>query len=217
MHQDFAPTSVDPDQQPAGRAGVRGGSWLARCWRRLGWAGRDAQSGLLDRRGLIERGERLLATPRWRRDEAALALLDFRDLLEVRDIYGEHVSAAVQARLADALARMAGRCGLAGRTGPAQFAVLLPGQDRQAAIDVLHRALGKPCRLEHDLPDDELVLVPEVVVDVCEPGELAMLYERLSVTLARHHSWEERRRVHMRRLREHHSRPMPLDAALGAG
>ena len=71
---------------------------------------------------------------------------------------------------------------------------------------------GKPCRLELDLPDDELVLVPEVTVDTCEAeaGALQAAYERLSVRLARHRDHEERRRTYLRRSRERHSRPMPL-------
>lgn len=209
-YKDFEPTTVEPvgprpGPEPAG--GV-----LRGLLRRLGLAaggGRDHQTALYNRQGFLERGDRLLA----RADqEAALVIFDFHDLLEVPGIYGPEVSATLQQSLVDHLLRLAGRQGLAARTGPAQFAVLLPGQGHRDAVAATLKVFGKPCRLELDLPDDELVLVPEVTVDTCEAeaGALQAAYERLSVRLARHRDHEERRRTYLRRSRERHSRPMPL-------
>lgn len=213
MDKDFEPTTVEqgtgllpaPTHAHAGARSLWGG--LRRLLGRGALRWRDGQTALLSRHGLIERGEtRLLES---RHVGAALAVFDFRDLLELRGIYGDAVASDVQQRLVAKLQRLAGRTGLAARTGPAQFAVLLPGLDREQAIDAAHRVLGCPCRIEHELPDDDLVLVPEVVVDVCvaAPGAVRTLYGRLSVTLARHRDAEERRRLHLRRERERLVRP----------
>ena len=216
----FAPTTFEPDQAPdaapSGRASafVR---WLARLGLGLGLGpareGHDVQSGLLHRQAFLDRGERLLAVPRWE-DRTALAVFDFRDLLEVRGIYGERASAALLARVVTALGRLAGRHGLAGRTGPAQFAVLLPGLRRAEAVSVVHQVLGRPCRIEQDVDGEELVLVPDVVVEACDDRDLADQYARLVEALGRHRTHEERRHRYLRLERERHSRPAPLEDPL---
>ncbi|HZY18681.1 MAG TPA: GGDEF domain-containing protein [Ramlibacter sp.] len=220
MDNDFAPTSIEPWQVPAGcgaDGAAREAGGLRRLLGRMRLARRNPQldvlTPLLSREGLIAQGERLLSHGRYRADGAALVLFDFADLLEVRDIYGERVSKALLAKLASALRRLAGRHGLAARTGPAQFAVLLPGLPRQAAVDATLRVLGTPCRIEFDAAGFDLVLVPDVSVDTCDAqsGSLEALYNRLSVALARYRDHEERRRSHLRRSRERHSRPMPLE------
>jgi GGDEF domain-containing protein len=213
---DFAPTTFEldqaPDAGPSGRAPafVR---WLARLGLGPGRDGHDAQSGLLHRQAFLERGERLLAVPRWEA-RTALALFDFRDLLEVRGIYGERASAALLARIVAALGRLAGRHGLAGRTGPAQFAVLLPGLGRAEAVAAVHQVLGRPCRIEQDVDGEELVLVPDVVVEACDDRDLADQYARLVEALGRHRTHEERRHRYLRLERERHSRPAPLEDPL---
>jgi GGDEF domain-containing protein len=209
VHKDFEPTSIEPDGRQPVRAAAPG--FLRALLQRLRGArgGRDEQTGLHSRQGLLELGDRLVArTGR----EAALAIFDFQDLLEVRGMYGSHVSEALRKTLVERLLRLAGRHGLAARTGPAQFAVLLPATRQQEAADAIFGVFGRPCRLELDLPDDDLVLVPEVTVDTCGPGEGAVwaLYERLSVRLARHREHQELRRTYLRRSRERHSRPAPL-------
>jgi GGDEF domain-containing protein len=209
-YKDFEPTTVEPGGHRPGTSTAVG--VLRGMLQRLGMAavrGRDHQTALYNRAGFLLRGDRLLE----RADrEAALVMFDFHDLLEVPGIYGAEVSAALQQLLVEQLLRLAGRQGLAARTGPAQFAVLLPGLRDQDAVAATLRIFGKPCRLELDLRDDELVLVPEVAVDICEAesGSLPAVYERLSVRLARHRDHEERRRTYLRRSRERHSRPAPL-------
>ncbi|MGZ5181482.1 MAG: diguanylate cyclase domain-containing protein [Ramlibacter sp.] len=210
MDHDFAPTTFDiaDEAGPADAVATPGRfqAWLQRFGIETNSALRDVQTRLFNRQGLLSRGQRLLAGTR--SGEGALVLFDFSDLLELRGIYGSKASAAALALLVGRLERLAGRGGLAARTGPAQFGVLLPESCRQSAIDATHRLFGKPCRLELELGREEIVLVPDVVVDTCddEPGALAQLYTQLSVNLGRHRDHEERRRHKLRRERERHSR-----------
>jgi len=210
VDHDFAPTNFElAEEACATDAGSKPGrfqAWLQRFGIETNSALRDVQSRLFNRQGLLSRGERLLGASH--SGDGALVLFDFSDLLELRGIYGSKASAAALALLVGRLERLAGRGGLAARTGPAQFGVLLPETSRQDAVDATHHVFGKPCRLELELGREEIVLVPDVVVDICddEPGALGQLYTQLSVNLGRHRDHEERRRHKLRRERERHSR-----------
>ena len=209
-HGDFEPTSIET----GGRAGPGRVGFVRHLLQRLAVLGRgtrDRQTALYSRRGLLTQGERLVMRAG---RKSALAIFDFHDLLEVPGIFGQEVGSVLQDAVVERMLRLAGRHGLAARTGPAQFAVLLPGTPRQGALDATVRVFGKPCRLEMDLDGDELVLVPEVTVDTCEAeaGAVGALYQRLSVHLATQRDLDERRRNWLRRSRERHSRPAPLGA-----
>jgi GGDEF domain-containing protein len=134
----------------------------------------------------------------------------------MRSIYGERASATARDLFVAKLERMAGRRGLAARTGPAQYAVLLPRASRDDATDAAYRELGRPCRIEPDLGREEMVLVPEVLVAVCKPGHgtLERLYVDMSVTLARRRHAEERRRTRLRQERDRQSRAMALSQSV---
>ena len=224
VHQDFAPTAFEADRQDADTDGRPSAGRLHAFLRRvgIGHSGlRDRQTGLLNRRGLLERGDRLLAARRTAK--AALLLFDFSDLLELRGLYGSQAVTRAGASLVERLVRLAGRRGLAARTGPAQFGVLLPQMGRQQAIDAAHRVFGSPCRLEFDLGREEVVLVPNTIVDVCdaERGALEALYTQLSVSLARRRDLEERRKRKLRHGRRHAAALGPdfsaNDSLAGAG
>jgi len=205
VDKDFAPTHFDTDlQDEPAETGVSTGrfqAWLQRLGIVTDGGLRDRQTRLLNRQGLLARGERLVSAPA---STAALVLFDFSDLLELRGLYDRHATLAALSMLVDRLERLAGRRGLAARTGPAQFGVLLPDSTRDHAIDAVHRVFGNPCRLELELGREELVLLPNTTVDVCAkaPGSLEELYTRLSIVLARRRDHEERRRRTVRRRRE---------------
>ncbi|WP_427912028.1 GGDEF domain-containing protein [Ramlibacter sp. MMS24-I3-19] len=198
MDPSFAPTQFDMDEQPTGaapsRSPTRLHTWLQRLGLRARRGLRDAQTGLYNRAGLLTLGEHLLA--RHGTADATLVVFDFSDLLEMRWLYGPRAGAIARRTVAATLTRIAGRRGLAARTGPAQFAVLLPGADCQRARDALRRALGHPCRLELELGREELVLVPYHAVAPCKtaPGDLERQYMQLSEIVARERASDERRR-----------------------
>ncbi|AEG92966.1 GGDEF domain-containing protein [Ramlibacter tataouinensis] len=229
MMQDFAPTSVQdplgrwtgtPPQTAAGRS-----PWVLRLarWLRASSARRDEVkaahvdpcTGLLNRAGLLTLGDRLLGDCRRRGRPFAVAVFDCHDLLEVNELYGRRVSHQLMERLAARMDRLAGVRGLAARTGPAQFAVALPGLDREGALQAIRRVLGESPCIELEQRGDEIVLVPDFMVDIAgsEAGTAERLYRKLCAELARMQEFQQRRCSYMRRQRERHSRPMDISSA----
>lgn len=188
------------------------GAWMRRVDARLEAHCIDLATRLCTLPGLLAYGEELLAsrTPR----TASLVVLDCSDLLEVREIYGNRIARTLTLRLSAKLAEIAGDRGLAARTGPAEFAVLLPGTTRERAVQVLQQVLGSPSRIEYEAGDSEIVLVPEVLLGEIgeDADELAALHRLLSRKLAAAREHEALRRRYLRRERERHSRPIPMPA-----
>jgi GGDEF domain-containing protein len=178
----------------------------------------DPQTGLYNRPGLFELGGQLVAACGARRQPVSLAVFECRDLLEVRGLYGSAVACALLERLVERLSRLAGEDGMAARTGPAQFAVLLPGAGRDRAVRELQRVLGLPARIEYEQDGHEVVLVPEFVVDLAGPQTPALgeWYAALSRRIARARDWDERRRRYLRRSRQGNSRSLDLESTAPA-
>lgn len=174
--------------------------------------GRDPRSGLLTSEALLRRGEPLVA--RSRRGQAAMVLFDFHDLPDARQLYGRRASEQLVERIGRGMEKLAGRAGLAARTGSIRFAVLLPGLTLQQALDATGRVLGHPCRIEADVAGDDCVLVPDVAADICEaePGSISALLDELGQRLDNERRRQLRHKVSVRRERQRHSRPMPMNA-----
>src|SRR5689334_4150522 len=139
----FAPTEFDA-AEAAAASPARG--ILSALLRRLGLGGSTAggePADLPGRRALLAQAARRL-----RGKPGAFALFDFSDVLELRSVYGTHAHQEAMRRVVQAMQELAGADGMAARTGPAQFTVLLPGLDRGHAIDAAHATLGCPCRIE---------------------------------------------------------------------
>ena len=179
----------------------------------LGWI--DQPSGLYNRLGLLRAGDALLAQARRAGRPVSLVLIDFDDLMEVRTIYGRDVARKVQARVVRKIQAIAGARGLAARTDQTQFAVLLPGANRERAQAIVQRAMGKPSRIEFDAGDSEIVLVPDILCEMAEPGVETVdeLVREVAGNLAELRQHELRRQVWLRRERERHSRPMSIPAS----
>lgn len=187
-----------------------GGSVQRRFLAGRGWL--DTATGLGNRRALVHVGESVLGQARNERRKLTAVVLDFADLLEVRDIYGREVSHKVLLRVARKMQAIAGPQGTAFRTGKAQFTVLLPGANRDKAQAAVHRALGKPCRVEFDAGDSEIVLVPDVQAETAAPDVETMdeLYREIARNLNEQREQEKRRQRWLTRERERHSRPMSI-------
>ncbi|WBY01851.1 GGDEF domain-containing protein [Ramlibacter tataouinensis] len=195
---------------PLVAAAVAAGRWLRRLHARREAHCFDSATGLCSLAGLLAYGEELLAarSPA----VATLVVFDCRDLLEVRQIYGSRVARILLQRLSGKLAEIAGERGLAARTGPVEFAVLLPGAGRERALQALQQVLGAPSRIEFEAGDSEIMLVPDFLLGRLgeEEDDLRALHRTLGRKLAWGREQEERRRRYLRRERERHSRPMPL-------
>jgi GGDEF domain-containing protein len=178
--------------------------------RAKGWV--DVRTGLYNVDGLIGLGQPLLERMRAEGRPLSLAVLDFNDLLEVHSIYGRAVAAELVEKIVSQLRLAAGTTGVLARTGRTQFTLVLPGAARKKAQAVLFRAMGRPCCVELDAGGEEIVLVPDVMVEDAdaEVASLAVLFQRLGRNLSQHRESEARWHRYLQRERERHSRPMSL-------
>lgn len=221
MTPDFLPTCVE---EPAPRARSAASTRLARAVAgtiaallHLPGRSRTGDGSLLNMGGLAAEGNRRLADCRRAGKPLTVAVFDFPDLLEVRAIYGNAVFARLRVEVVHALEAMAGRRGVAARMGPARFAVVLPGQDRERALEVIARVLGSPSRIEYDAADSEIVLVPEFLVETvpAHASSVPTVCRGLGAEIDRMRDLQARREHHMQRDRERHSRPFALPAQDG--
>jgi GGDEF domain-containing protein len=197
------PADVSPSRWPA---------WMLRLLRPAQPASvdmHDRSTGLYNRSGLLaaanEAAQRVGGKP------LSMVVIEFADLQEVYQIYGNVIARKVVARIIRRLRALAGSRGFAGRTGPVQFTVALPATTQDKAIRQIRRVLGKPARVEFDAGDSEIVLVPDLLVDTAEAGTSAQeLYRDMYRELARIQKHEMRRLNWLTHERERHSRPMSL-------
>jgi GGDEF domain-containing protein len=174
----------------------------------------DSGTALYNHAGFVAHGDDMLAACRRDGRPLTLAVFDCSDLLEVRSIYGSRIARKLMARIVDKLTALTRDCGLAARTGPAEFTVVLPGLAREKALAAIQRLLGNPMRIELDAGDSEIVLVPGFLVETA--GSDTVLVEELHAELRRElaqiEEHEQRRHHRMQRERERHSRPMGIAA-----
>ncbi|MDB5941912.1 MAG: regulator protein domain-like protein [Ramlibacter sp.] len=170
----------------------------------------DGATSLFNRTGLLIRGADLLAQCRRDGRTLTLAVFDCGDLLELRDVCGGLAGRKAVDRIVRGVRRLAGHGGIAARTGPTQFAVAMPVNRQRAERDI-GRILDEPTRIELDGDDDELVFMPDLIVEVVPPElTLRACYVSLSRRLACIQAEQQRRLRHLARERERHCRPMPL-------
>jgi hypothetical protein len=185
----------------AGAVASRWPGWtrrLLRSFRTIPDEALDRSTGLYNRSGLFA---------------AANAATQARgaDLREVHQIYGNAIARQMVERIVRRMRSLAGSRGLAGRTGPTQFTVVLAGATQDKGVRLVQRVLGKPARVEFDAGDSEIVLVPDLLVDTAEPGvPVQALYREMCGELARIQKNELRRLNWLASERERHSRPMSL-------
>lgn len=171
----------------------------------------DRSTGLYNRAGLFAAARDALHRRGVADGPVGMVVLEFSDLREVYQIYGGEIARKVVARIIRRLKVLQGSRGLAGRTGAAQFTVILPGVTQEQAIKQVQRALGQPARVEFDAGDSEIVLVPHLLVDSAEHGATVQdLYRAMSSELSRIREHEMRRLHWLTSQRERHSRPMKL-------
>ena len=177
----------------------------------------DSGSALYNQAGFAAHGDEMLAG--CRRDGKALtvAVFDCADLLEVRAIYGSGIARTLVERIVRKLGALASDRGLAARTGPAEFTVVLPGMSRDKALAAIQRVLGNPMRIELDAGDSEIVLVPGFLVQTAgsDTASVVELHAELRRGLVRLQETEQRRQHQLQRERERHSRPSALRTVAG--
>lgn len=181
----------------------------------------DASTGLFSKAGLVAFGDDLLEGRRPSGRPIAMVVFDCTDLAEVGGVYGARVARAMRRKLIASLSAVAGPRGLVGRTGPTQFAVVLPGVDQEHALRRVQQVLGTPACIEYDSRGSEIVLVPDLAIESTSAklANCSTLYELLDGRLARVRDFEARRQRRMRRSRQRRveelqSQPIPVVSTL---
>jgi GGDEF domain-containing protein len=174
----------------------------------------DGSTALYNMAGFAAHGDEMLAACKRDGRPVSVAVFDCADLLEVRTIYGSRIARKLMARIVRKLTTLCADRGLAARTGPAEFTVVLPGLSREKTLAAIQRVLGNPMRIELDAGDSEIVLVPGFLVETAGSDTVSVqeLHGELRRELAQLQEQEARRHHHMQRERERHSRPMGITA-----
>ncbi len=109
----------------------------------------DMLTGLLSRRPMAERLEAELQRQQRQGGSFALLSIDIDHFKQINDAHGHAAGDAVLRRVAQALQATARRVDSVARMGGEEFAVLLPGADRDSAERAALRMLQAARRLEH--------------------------------------------------------------------
>lgn len=167
---------------------------------------------LSDKSAFFALGDQRLAEARQGGRAISLALFEFSDLKEVRSIYGSRVKRELMAQLAAKMAAAAGSRGVVARTAANEFALLLPGADRNKSAQIISRAMGNPVRIEIESGDHEIVLVPEYQIECAgdEFDAMESLYRELCLDLKEARRLKHDREQYLTRERERYSRPQAL-------
>lgn len=131
----------------------------------------DRSTGLLNKAGLMTHGDVLLRECRRERGSATLAVFGCDDLLAVRETFGRKAGHQSLDLLVRNLQAIAGSRGLVARTGASEFTVMLPGLNREKALQVIARHLGNPLRVELLVNGEEVVMTPLLVLETVGAGE----------------------------------------------
>jgi GGDEF domain-containing protein len=179
----------------------------------------DGSTAMYNEVGFTAYGDEMLAACRRDGRPLSVVVFDCADLLEVRDIYGSRIARELRTRIVRKLCALSADRGLAARTGPAEFCVVLPGMGPDKARAAIQRTFGNPMRIELDAGDSEIVLVPDFLVETAgaDTASVGGLLGDLRLELTRLQAREQRRQHHLQRERERHSRPMGLAALASAG
>ena len=145
----------------------------------------DRSTGLLNRDGFMLRGGRLLNECHREKRPVTVAVFGCDDLLTIRRMYGRKAAHKSLKRLVGKITDIAGSRGLAARTGMAEFTVMMPGLGNDKALQVIARHLGNPLRIEFESGNEEIVMVPILVVQTPSAAETSVesLYAELSADL----------------------------------
>ena len=223
MNAVFEKTQAEPREllsaEPGGDRSLKGHLLALRhsaasCLTQLRFrlSGRGGRRLLSDKAALFTLGDQLLREARRSGRAISLALFEFSDLKEVRSIYGSRVKRELMAQVAAKMAAAAGSRGVVARTADNEFALLLPGADRNKAAQIIGRAMGHPVRIEIESDDHEIVLVPEFQIE-CAGVDfdcVEALYRELCLDLKESRRLKQDREQYLTRERERYSRPQGL-------
>jgi GGDEF domain-containing protein len=161
---------------------------------------------------MLKAADRLLARARSENHPMTMAVFDLEDLPEMESVFGATVTREVVAQVVLRLKGFAGSRGLVMRTDATVFTVLMPGFGRDRAHHAIERTMGKPCCIELDADEHEIVLVPDFKVHSFRPDSAGpeQIYIELRRAISEAQRLEQRRQRYLQRERESHTRPSEL-------
>lgn len=176
-----------------------GGNAISRALRR---------SPAPDRRAL---GAAADALRRGRGTTVALLVMQVADIVELELVFGREAADAAVDEVFTHLTRAAAGRGRVVRTEPDTFVLLMPDVGVGQLLANVQSGLGRSRCIEFELDGDEILLVPDMMGRVVAAGETAAAtYESVCGDLAHLRGAEQQRRDYLRRERESHTRPTPL-------
>lgn len=167
-----------------------------------------------NRMALKEAGDKLIAQSRRDKKPLSVIVFDQSDLPEVHTIYGRKVALQFSEKLAETLHTMAKPRGQVFRTELRVFTVLLPGFGSDRAQAAVRQAMGSTCSIEFNADDDEIVLLPDFLIQTVHSNTSSMsrLYRTMRRDIEQVQLNERNRLLYLRRERESYSSmAMPLD------
>jgi len=166
-----------------------------------------------DRDLLRAKGEKMLRASRATAEPLTLVVMQVYDLPEVELVFGRAAAEEVVDAVLTELTRTAGGRGFVVRSDADTFALLMPGSGAQATAAAIVARFGKPCVIEFELDDDEILLVPDARVHAFEANEsVEQVYDSLCGAIARTRGQEAPRRECLARC-ESDTLPMRLSSS----
>jgi GGDEF domain-containing protein len=171
----------------------------------------DNHTRLLSEPAMLSAGERMLERARREEEPLSIAIFSFRDLVELRSIYGKDMCSDVMRTLVRDLRRLPNSGCIAARSGPTEFTVVFPRRDLEDVEEAIDRVLGYPACFEFESGDDEIVLVPELIVRTAQNTDtFSLLHAASRAELIERQQKELLRRKQLELELARHSRPTPL-------
>lgn len=105
-------------------------------------AERDSLTGLLNRNGLMDAFEKILADSAGLEERVSVIMMDLDNFKSINDTFGHDSGDRVMIALADLLRGVLRQKDAIGRLGGDEFVAILPGVSRTEAKDIAHRILA---------------------------------------------------------------------------
>jgi diguanylate cyclase (GGDEF)-like protein len=128
----------------------------------------DPLTGITNRRGFLQTGERLMARTRFARRPAALLLFDLDRFKSINDRFGHGTGDAVLTAFCQLATSLLRPTDLFGRIGGEEFASLLPDTTRQDALSLAERLRAAFEATTHTLADGPLTATVSVGVAISD-------------------------------------------------
>ena len=130
----------------------------------------DPLTGVTNRRGFFQLGERLLMRTRFARQPSALLMFDLDRFKSINDRYGHHAGDEVLTAFCKVATSQMRPADLFGRIGGEEFAALLPDTSGQDAVSLAERVRGAFAASCHNVGEHAFSSTVSIGVAVADDG-----------------------------------------------